>query len=64
MKKNIYYVTFFIGNQVSNIFLCYNFFEESPILRENGEKIFVRCPFFREGDHLTPKMNITFFIKI
>ncbi len=57
--------TFFMGNEVLNIFLFNNFFEKSNIFRENGEKIFAgHDHFLGEGEEsLTLKMNINFFIK-
>ncbi len=42
-----------------------NFFKKSNVLRGNSEKRFLggRIIFLGEEGHLTPKMNITCFIK-
>ncbi len=52
-----------MGNEVLNIFLLNNFFEKSNIFREKKEKILGGHDHFLEEGHLTPKMNITFFIE-
>ncbi len=49
-----------MGNEFSNIFSYNNFFEESDILLENGEKNFGGIDI--RNRNLTPKINITFFI--
>ncbi len=60
MKMNI---TFFMGNEVLNIYSYNNFSEKLNIFGENGEKNFWGTrPFFRSG-HVTLKMNITFFYR-
>ncbi len=61
MKMNI---TFFMGNEVLNIFYLNNFFEESNIFREIDERFFWGTSIFKEKESLdlTPKMNTTFFI--
>ncbi len=61
MRMNI---TFFMGNDILNIFSFNNFSEKSNIFGENGGKNFWRTrPFFRRRGHLTIKMNINFWIK-
>ncbi len=56
-------IIFFMENEVLNSFSSNNFFEESNIFGENSEKILKgTSAFFWRRGHLTPKMNITFFI--
>ncbi len=42
-------ITFFMGNEVLNIFSLNNFFEKSNIFGENREKIFGKRDHFLEG---------------
>ncbi len=49
-------ITFFMGNEVLNIFSSKRFFDESDIFRENGKKLGGGTwPFFRRWGLLTPK---------
>ncbi len=58
MKMNI---TFFMENEVLNMFSSNNFFGKRNIFWENGEKQFWGCEHLL-GDHLRTKNNITLFI--
>ncbi len=57
-------ITFFMGNEVFNIFHLTIIFEKSKIFGENGVKNFWETwPFFRRKGRHRPKMNITPFIE-
>ncbi len=49
-------ITFLMGNEVFNIFSSNNFFEESNIFQENGEKCFWGTTIFFRS-HLKPRIH-------
>ncbi len=56
-------ITFFIGNEVLNIFYLTIFSKKATFSEKMVKKKFRGTRlFFRGWGHLTPKINITFFI--
>ncbi len=58
-------ITFFVGNEVLNIFHLTIFSQKSNIFQNNGEKLFLGgMTIFAGTDRGTTKMNITFVLGI
>ncbi len=56
-------ITFFMGNEILNIFSSYDFTQEATFTQKKVKKNFgVTRSFLMKWGHLRPKMNINFFI--